>query len=112
MLMMSPGACTRTRRHCRCCCCRMVQYAESEVAELAREAAKADAYARATRKAEAGQGQQLELQRLKVRGGSRPLSRGGGRAKGSRCWCHIDCGQLMQSMLCADDSIQLLVAQT
>jgi hypothetical protein len=59
----------------------MVQYAESEVAELAREAAKADAYARATRKAEAGQGQQLELQRLKVWQGE-ALWQGGRRAEG------------------------------
>lgn len=45
---------------------RMIQAAEDEVAEMAREAARADAMARAARKAEAGEAQQLELQRLKV----------------------------------------------
>ncbi len=44
----------------------MIQAAENEVAEMAREAARADAMARAARKAEMGEGQQLELQRLKV----------------------------------------------
>jgi hypothetical protein len=44
----------------------MIRSAENEVAELAREAAKADAMARAAKKAELGQAQQLELQRLKV----------------------------------------------
>lgn len=47
--------------------CRMIQNAEDEVAELAKEAAKADAMARAAKAAELGQAQQLELQRLKVR---------------------------------------------
>ena len=46
--------------------CRMIQAAENEVAEMAREAARADAMARAARKAEMGDAQQLELQRLKV----------------------------------------------
>lgn len=45
----------------------MIQNAEDEVAELAKEAAKADAMARAAKAAELGQAQQLELQRLKVR---------------------------------------------
>lgn len=44
----------------------MIQAAEDEVAQMAREAARADALARAARKAEAGEAQQLELQRLKV----------------------------------------------
>ncbi|PRW39290.1 Soluble starch synthase chloroplastic amyloplastic isoform A [Chlorella sorokiniana] len=44
----------------------MIQAAENEVAEMAREAARADAMARAARKAEAGDAQQLELQRLKA----------------------------------------------
>ncbi len=44
----------------------MIQNAEDEVAELAKEAAKADAMARAAKAAELGQAQQLELQRLKV----------------------------------------------
>lgn len=44
----------------------MIQAAENEVAEMAREAARADAMARAARKAEMGEGQQLELQRLKA----------------------------------------------
>ncbi|KAL4419296.1 hypothetical protein ABPG77_001628 [Micractinium sp. CCAP 211/92] len=43
----------------------MIQNAEDEVAELAKEAAKADAMARAAKAAELGQAQQLELQRLK-----------------------------------------------
>jgi hypothetical protein len=45
----------------------MVQSAENEVAELAKEAARADSMARAAKKAELGHAQQLELQRLKVR---------------------------------------------
>ena len=44
----------------------MIQDAEDEVAEMAREAARADALARAARKAESGKAQELELQRLKV----------------------------------------------
>lgn len=44
----------------------MIQAAENEVAEMAREAARADSLARAARKAEMGEAQQLELQRLKV----------------------------------------------
>lgn len=67
-----------------CACvlpCRMIQAAENEVAEMAREAARADAMARAARKAEMGEGQQLELQRLKV----------GSKVLGQR-WQQLACG--------------------
>lgn len=55
----------------------MVQAAEDEVAEMAREAARADAVARAARKATAkgGEQQELQLQRLKVRPGAWRLAR-------------------------------------
>ena len=68
----------------------MIQAAEDEVAELAKEAARADALARAAKKAESGQAQELEMQRLKVlcvlcRGGVGGRCPGGVGASGGMC---------------------------
>lgn len=74
---------------------RMIQSAENEVTELAKEAARADAMARAAKKAELGQAQQLELQRLKVRrgagrGGAWDEPAAGPSGGGAAGWGHTD----------------------
>ena len=82
-----------------CACvlpCRMIQAAENEVAEMAREAARADAMARAARKAEMGEAQQLELQRLKV--GFQLLGSDGSHWCAVHGGCEAEVGEAQQQL--------------